>query len=133
MVNAAGTTYPVGTDDRSDAHHHFSIEPGEVTGISTQFVMSWFRCGKGLSTAGEQSARKSPALGSDSATFRCPFVSAVLGYTTETGDGVPSAAKAARPGVAAGGPASTMQTFVPICSSAWTRGMLRVIFPRLPC
>jgi hypothetical protein len=133
VVNASGTTYPVGTDDRSDAHHGLYIEPGEVTGISTQFVMNWFLYGKGLSTAGEQSARRSPVIWSDSTTFRCPFVPAVLGYTTDTGDCVPSAAEAARPGAAAGGPASTMQTFVPVCTSAWARGMLSVVFPRPPC
>ena len=132
MVNAAGTTYPVGTDDRSDAHHRLSIEPGAVTGISTQFVMSWFLYGKGLSTAGKQSARRSPAIWSDGATFRCPFVPAVLGYTTDTGDGIPSAAEAAQPGAAARGPASTMQTFVPLRTSAWARGMPSVVFPRPP-
>jgi hypothetical protein len=59
------------------------IEPGEVTGISTQFVMSRFLYGKGLSMAGAQSTRRSPAIWSDGATFRCPFVLAVLGYTTD--------------------------------------------------
>jgi hypothetical protein len=132
VVNASGTTYPVGTDDRSDAHHGLYIEPGEVTGISTQFVMSWFLYSKGLSTAGEQSAKIASHMVGQ-CHFRCPFVPAVLGYTTDTGDGVPSAAEAAQPGAAAGGPASTMQTFVPVCTSAWARGMLSVVFPRPPC
>jgi len=133
VVNAAGITCCVGTDDRSGAHHRLYIEPGAVTRISTQFVMSRFRCGTGLSTAGGQSARRSPAIWSDGATSRCPFVPAVLGYTTDTGDGVPSAAEAAWSGAVAGGPASTMQTFVPLGTSAWARGMLSVVFARPPC
>jgi hypothetical protein len=132
MVNAAGTTYPVGTDDRSDAHHRLYIEPGEVTGISIQFVMRWFLYGKGLSMAGGLSARRSSAIWSDGTTFRCPFVPVVLRYTTDTGDGVASAAEAARSGAVAGGPASTMQSFVPLYTSAWPHGMPSVVSPKPP-
>jgi hypothetical protein len=132
-VNAAGITCRVGTDDRSDAHHRLYIEPGEVTRISTQFVVSRFRCGTGLSAAARQSASRSPALWSDGATSRYPFVPAVLGYTTDTGNDVPSVTEAAWSGAVAGGPASTIQTFVPLGTSAWARGMPSVVFPRLPC